>query len=322
MVRASVVILNWNSMRWLDDCLSSVLRDNALKICQVILADNGSTDGSIEHVRKTFPEVTLVEFGRNYGFAEGNNQAVKFTQGEDYLIFVNTDTKAQSGWLTNLIKAADEHPEYQILCSIQIPSQEKNRARVLNAYGIPMSSPYESTLRITDSIFASGAAFLIRRKWLNHIGFLFDAYYSAYAEDLELSLRSVLLGGRIGYVSESRIYHYIGGAGMPLSKASFLATRNILLTYYKLFELENFVRIFIAQFVYIIGRIFARKEQLPITMGMAKGFAEFFSSFPRYLSFRREFLHRKKRDDAFVFSNFLYRNRIESVLFRRGLYGC
>jgi len=84
------------------------------------------------------------------------------------------DTRAEDGWLKNLVKAADEHPEYQILCSIQLPSQEKNRIRTVNVFGDAMPSPYESNSPITDSIFASGACFLVKRKWLNRLGYLFD----------------------------------------------------------------------------------------------------------------------------------------------------
>jgi len=314
--RISVIVLNWNGMKWLQICLSSILSQDAGEDFKVLLVDNGSTDGSVQYVKKSFPSVKVVELGRNYGFAEGNNKALNYAQGE-YLVFVNTDTRADAGWLKSLVRAADGHPEYQILCSIQIPSQEQNRARVLNAYGNPMPSPYESELAITGSLFASGACFLIRRSWLNNVGGLFDPHYCYYAEDLELSLRTILLGGRIGYVKDSRIYHYGGGASLPPPIASYFSTRNILLTYYRLFELRNFVKILFVRVVYIATRLFARKQQLSNTIGMMKGVIGFFSNFHHYINNRKTFLVKKKRGDEFVFERLLYRGGVEKIVLRR-----
>lgn len=317
--KVSVIILNWNSKKWLGNCLTSILEQSFAEDIEVLLVDNGSIDDSVMYVRHRFPQVKIIELGENLGFAEGNNRALKYAQGE-YLLFVNTDTEAEEGWLRNLVNAADRHPEYQILCSIQIPSQGQNRARVLNAYGNPMPSPYESELAITDSLFASGACFLIRRKWLDHVGGLFDPHYCYYAEDLELSLRTILLGGQIAYVKNSRIYHYGGGASLSSPVASYFSTRNILLTYYRLFELRNFVKILSVRVVYIIMRLFARKQQLLNTVGMVKGVIGFLFDFRRYINDRRTFLIKKKRDDAFILERLVHTGNMEKMVLRK-LYG-
>jgi len=319
--RTSVVVLNWNGMKWLQICLSSILGQDAGEDFEVLLVDNGSTDESVQYVEKNFPGVKVVELGRNYGFAEGNNKALNYAQGE-YLVFVNTDTKAEAGWLKNLVNAADEHPKHQILCSIQIPSQERNRIRTLNAFGDATLSPYESDSAVTDSVFASGACFLIRRSWLQRLRYLFDPYYVFYAEDIELSLRTVLLGGQIGYVRDSRIAHYIGGAGLLPAKTSFYATRNLLLTYYKLFRLKNFFRVFLVRIAYLAPRFLARRQQLANNIGMVRGTLSFLVTFPYYNRYRRVFAKRKKRDDRFIFERFLYRRRMERLFLKRGVYGC
>ncbi|MCJ7632281.1 glycosyltransferase family 2 protein [Candidatus Bathyarchaeota archaeon] len=318
--RISVIVLNWNGMKWLQICLSSILGQDAGEDFEVLLVDNGSTDGSVRYAEKNFPSAKVVELGRNYGFAEGNNKALNYAQGE-YLVFVNTDTRAEAGWLKNLVNAADEHPEYQILCSIQIPSQERNRIRTLNAFGDATLSPYESDSTVTDSVFASGACFLIRRSWIEKLGYLFDPYYFFYAEDIELSLRTVLLGGQIGYVRDSRIAHYIGGAGLLPAKTSFYATRNLLLTYYKLFRLRNFFRVFLVRIAYLAPRFLARRQQLANNIGMVRGTLSFLATFPYYNRYRRVFAKRKKRDDRFIFERFLYRRRTERLFLKRGIYG-
>jgi hypothetical protein len=318
--RISVIVLNWNGMKWLQICLSSILGQDAGEDFEVLLVDNSSTDGSVRYAEKNFPSAKVVELGRNYGFAEGNNKALNYAQGK-YLVFVNTDTRAEAGWLKNLVNAADEHPEYQILCSIQIPSQERNRIRTLNAFGDATLSPYESDSTVTDSVFASGACFLIRRSWIEKLGYLFDPYYFFYAEDIELSLRTVLLGGQIGYVRDSRIAHYIGGAGLLPAKTSFYATRNLLLTYYKLFRLRNFFRVFLVRIAYLAPRFLARRQQLANNIGMVRGTLSFLATFPYYNRYRRVFAKRKKRDDRFIFERFLYRRRTERLFLKRGIYG-
>lgn len=318
VVRISIIILNWNGWKWLKECLPSILEQRLDEDFEVLLIDNGSTDGSAEYVRRNFPQVKVIALNRNYGFAEGNNRGVKFACG-DYLIFVNMDTKAEDGWLANLVKAADEHPEYQILCSIQLPSQERNRIRILNAYGDATPSPYESDLAITDSIFASGACFLIRRKWLDKLGYLFDPFYFCSAEDIELSLRTILLDGRIGYVRDSRIWHYIGGANFPSAKMAYLSERNLLLTYYKLFALKNFAKIFFVRIMYLTVRLIARRSQLLKTLNMMKGVLGFFASFYRYGAYRKGFAKMKKRDDNYVFKRLIYRGKAERAIIKNFL---
>lgn len=317
--RVSVIVLNWNGMKWLHACLSSILNQDTGEDFEVLLVDNGSTDGSVQYVGESLPNVKIVQLGKNYGFAEGNNKALNYAQG-DYLVFVNTDTKAEAGWLKGLIRAADERPDYQILCSIQLPSQEKNRIRTLNVFGDSTPSPYESNSAVTDSVFASGASFLIKRSWLQKLGYLFDPYYFFYAEDIELSLRTVLLGGKIGYVRDSRIYHCIGGTGLSSAKMSSYATRNLLFTYYKLLHLNNFFRIFLVRIAYLIPRFLVRGQQIANNIGMVSGTLRFLATFPYYKKYRRVFAKQKKRDDKFVFERFLYKRRIEKSFLKKGLY--
>jgi hypothetical protein len=318
--RLSIIIINWNGKNWLKQCLSSILGQNLNEPFEVLLVDNGSVDGSVAYVHESFPKVKIIELDRNYGFAEGNNLAVR-NAGGDYLIFVNNDTKAEEEWLKNLVQAADVHPEFQILCSIQLPSQKENRIVGLDVFGGGRVSQFESFSAITDSIFANGGCFLIRRKWIENLGYLFDSHYFCYAEDVELSLRTIMMGGRIGYVRDSRIQHYKSGSAPPSFPRMYLNTRNLLLTYYKLFTPNGFRRFFLARSIlYSVNSMYAFmvfpkkwRKNIKIVSGVVGGICGFLQDFGRYRDFREEFLKHRLREDEYIFRRLFTNGRLEKL---------
>jgi hypothetical protein len=325
--RVSIIIINWNGQNWLKQCLSSILGQNLDEPFEVLLVDNGSVDSSVSYVHESFPKVKVIELDRNYGFAEGNNVGVRNAVG-DYLIFVNNDTRAEKEWLKNLVQAADIHPEFQILCSIQLPSQKENRTVGLDVFGGGRVSQFESFCAITDSIFANGGCFLIGRKWIENLGYLFDSHYFCYAEDVELSLRTIMMGGRIGYVRDSRIQHYKSGSAPPSFQRMYLNTRNLLLTYYKLFTPNGFRRFFLARSIlYSVNSIYAFmvfpkkwRKNIKIVSGVVGGVCGFLQDFGRYRDFREEFLKHRLRDDEYIFRRLFTNGRLER-LFKKMILG-
>lgn len=319
--RLSIIIINWNGENWLQQCLSSILGQNLDEPFEVLLVDNGSVDSSVEYVHESFPQVKIIELDRNYGFSEGNNLAVRNAVG-DYLIFVNNDTKAEKGWLKNLVQAADIHHEFQILCSIQLPSQKENRIIGLDVLGGGCISQFESFRAITDSIFASGGCFLIRKKWIENLGYLFDSHYFCYAEDVELSLRTIMMGGRIGYVRDSRMQHYKGSSALPSFQRMYLNTRNLLLTYYKLFTPNGFRRFFLARSIFSsVNSIYAFmvfpkkwRKNIKIVSGIVGGVCSFLQDFGRYRDFREGFLKHRLREDEYIFRRLFTSGRLEKLL--------
>lgn len=320
--RVSIIISNYNGKKWLKNCLESLIAQDFHEPFEIILVDDASTDGSAEYVKNYFSQVKVIALDKEQGFTGSNNIGAKHAQGE-YLIFVNPDTKAEEKWLDSLVIAADGNKQYKILCPIQTPRQNMNRPFVLNAFGMSRLSPFESTEEITSSLFAAGGCFLIRKEWLNKLGYLFDPYYFCFAEDVELSLRTILMGGEIGYVKNSRIWHYHGGAGEHRSILwASLILRNSLLTYYKLFKSENFVRMFIAKIFHIMLRFSLQPRRLKENLGLLKGLIMFFAIFRTYRKFNKKFQTLRTRDDRYIFMNFLYEYRIWEILFKKMLYGC
>jgi GT2 family glycosyltransferase len=109
-MKLSIVIICWNDLKVLGDCVASIYRTTVSTEFEVIISDNGSTDGSIEFVRRNFPAVRVVENGENLGFAKGNNRGIRVSKGE-YVLILNPDTIIHEGALDKWIQFADCHQE-------------------------------------------------------------------------------------------------------------------------------------------------------------------------------------------------------------------
>src|SRR5690348_14776640 len=104
MADLAVLVLNWNGRRWLEGCLGAVLADGGAG--EVWVVDNGSRDGSVELVRERFPEVRVLELGRNLGFGAAYNRAIAAC-GAEWVVLLNNDTRVQAGWLDGLCRDAE-----------------------------------------------------------------------------------------------------------------------------------------------------------------------------------------------------------------------
>jgi len=313
----SIVIVNYNGIKWLKNCLDSLYKQNYTNY-EIILVDNCSSDGSCEFVKSSYPDVKLLRLDKNYGFAKANNIALKYTKGE-YLLFLNNDTIVQDGWLERLVKAALENPEYKILASVQLPDQEGGKTRDLMVYfDASLYSPESGTEKnIVDSAFASGACFLIHKDWLKEVGYLFDEFYFMAAEDLDLSLRTLFAGGKIGYVMDSKLIHFVGGSSIRYrSKINRLATRNQVLTAYKLFRNKYFIKILIAKLMHIFVRTFVKAYDLKNNFSMLLGYLESLGILMKYREHKLYITKMKKLSDADVIKNFKYKSHAQRLLYK------
>jgi len=114
----SVVIPNFNGRKLLEDCLKSIQSSviSHRSSIKIIVVDNGSTDGSVEFVKKNFPKVRIIELDKNYGFAKAVNVGINSAKRE-HIALLNNDTKADENWLAELVKAAKENPKISIFAS-------------------------------------------------------------------------------------------------------------------------------------------------------------------------------------------------------------
>ena len=156
-MKLSVVIICWNDLKVITECLESIFGETNHFDFEVIVSDNGSTDGSAEFIRERFPEVHIVENGANLGFAKGNNAGIRVAQGE-YTLILNPDTVILNGALQKLVAFADRHPESGAF-----------GCRVLNPDGSFQNPAHPIP---TVSRYLIGALYL---RWLGHFSRVFDS---------------------------------------------------------------------------------------------------------------------------------------------------
>lgn len=245
--KVAIVILNFNGRRHLQQFLPSVLA-STYPNCEIIVADNASTDDSISFLKQHFPDVRLLQFKTNYGFAEGYNQALREVKAE-YYVLLNSDVEVSPAWIEPIIDLMERDPA-AAACQPKIKSYaEKNKFEYAGAsggwidrFGYPFCrgrvfaiteedrGQYDDTQEI---FWASGAAFFIRAPLFHNIGG-FDGDYFAHAEEIDLCWRLKNAGYKILVRPRSVVYH-VGGGTLSYNTPfkTYLNFRNTLVTILK-----------------------------------------------------------------------------------------
>ena len=214
----------------------------------VIVADNGSTDNSLEVLKTEFPTVKTILLDRNYGFAEGYNRAIDQVNSE-YVVLLNSDVETPGGWLTPLLDYMDAHPE---VAAVQ-PKIRSWRKRAyfehagaaggyLNALGYPYcrgrrvwgveqdKGQYDTVVNID---WTTGACMCVRTQVFKDLGGL-DASFFAHMEEIDLCWRMRNKGWKLACVPQSMVYHLGGGSlSYDNPRKAYLNHRNNLLMIYK-----------------------------------------------------------------------------------------
>jgi len=247
MAKLAIVILNWNGEKMLKEYLPTVLRYSCDE-AKVYVADNASTDGSLEMLRKDFPTCSLIELDRNWGFAEGYNKALAQVDAE-YFLLLNSDIEVTPHWLTPLIEYMDAHTDTAICQPKLLSVFEKNRFEYagacggyLDKYGYPFcrgrvfQTVEEDKGQFNDPaevLWATGAALMIRSKDYWEVGGL-DGRFFAHSEEIDLCWRLRIRGRKVVCLPDSHVYH-VGGGTLPKANPmkTFLNFRNNLTMLYK-----------------------------------------------------------------------------------------
>lgn len=224
MPRVSIIILNWNGRQYLDDCLTS-LEKQTYRDFEVILLDNGSTDGSPEFIKKCYNWVKLLTVHENLGFAGGHGVALAHVSGE-FIVTLNNDTRAEPGWLEELVFVADSHPNSGMVASRTCVYDDSELIDTLGgrvcldgmsrgAFRLKRMSEL-GIARVEEGLYPSPAAALYRRSMIEDVGF-FDEDFFAYAEDTDLGLRCRWAGWECVIATEAIVHHYYSATGGAFS---------------------------------------------------------------------------------------------------------
>lgn len=232
------MIPSWNGLEHLEICLTA-LRCQTFRDFEVIVVDNGSSDGSQGYVRQHFPDVRLLELGENRGFTGACNAGYAVSRG-DYVILLNNDTEAREEWLAAVVDAFRRHPEAGIVASKILLFERRDHLHAAgDTYrvdGIPGNrGVWQEDVgqfdQEEDVFGACGAAAAYRRRMVEEIGFLDDAFFFS-CEDVDIAWRAQLAGWHVRYVPDAVVHHKLKATGGSVT-GSYYDGRNFLYVIWK-----------------------------------------------------------------------------------------
>lgn len=300
----AVVILNWNGREMMRQFLPSVVRFSE-ELADVIVADNASTDGSLEMLAAEFPTVKTIVLDQNYGFAEGYNRALAQV-GHPYLLLLNSDVEVSEGWLRPLLSYMEENKDVAACQPKLLSQREKDMFEYagasggyLDRYGYPFCrgrifhvvekdcGQYDD---IKDVLWATGAALMVRREdWVSSGGL--DGRFFAHMEEIDLCWRLRNRGRRIVCVPQSVAYH-VGGATLDQGnpRKTFLNFRNNLLMLYKNLPERDLSRVLFVRGLldYVAAAMFVVKGEWGSAKAVVRARREFRKLKPEYKASREE----------------------------------
>lgn len=292
-MKLSIVIVNYNVKYFLEQCLHSVLKACRELDTEILIVDNNSVDGSVQMIRKKFPEVHLIENKDNKGFSKANNQAIRKSRGE-YVLLLNPDTLVEDDTLTKIVQYMDKHPEAGGLGVKMLDGKGKflpeskrglpsPSVAFFKIFGLSRLFPkshifgkyhlsYLDKDQIHEIDILAGAFMLLRKKVLDKIGLL-DEEFFMYGEDIDLSYRITQAGYKNIYYPEARIIHYKGESTKKSSINYVFMFYNAMIIFAKKHFSQKNVRsfsiliniaIYFRAFISILIRFFSR-ILLPLT---------------------------------------------------------
>jgi len=318
LAHTAVVILNWNGREFLRKFLPSVLA-HSLDCAEVIVADNASTDSSIEFLQNNFPEVRIITNRTNGGFARGYNEALAEVEA-DYYILLNSDIEVTPNWIQPVIDMM-ENDKSIAACQPKLRSYHDRTkfeyagaaGGFIDEYGYPFCrgrifqhletdhGQYDDALEI---FWATGACMFVRADLYKKLGG-FDEDFFAHMEEIDFCWRLKNSGYKIMYCPDSVVFH-VGGGTLPKksSQKTYLNFRNNLSLLYKNLPSHLLLPVFSVRFP--LDGIAAFKFLLD------GGFRDFYAVLRAHLYFYRHFtdIRRKRRQLKQNMVHGIYRNNL------------
>lgn len=295
-MKVAVVVPSWNGADLLPACLDSLLGQQDPP-AEIIVVDNGSTDGSPELVERDYPGVVLLRQHTNLGFAGGVNVGIHHALAYDarYVALFNNDAVAQPGWLQALIDEAEAHPEAGMVTSRLVSGDGTTIDSTGDFYswwGYPFprgrGEPNEPTrYPEAEEVFAaSGGATLYRAEMLRQVG-LFDEAFFAYYEDVDLSFRAQLAGWKVRYTPTAVAWHHQGSTSSRVAGFHrFHTVKNFVFLYTKNMPGRLWLR-YLPRFLAGFAMLCAGTLRMGLPGALGKALGQIAASTPRMLGARR-----------------------------------
>jgi GT2 family glycosyltransferase len=258
----SIVILNYNGRKFVDNCFSSLAKLSYPKDrYEVIVVDNDSSDGSVEYIQRRFGWVKIVRLNKNYGFAGGNNIGINYANG-DYVVFLNNDVIVDQNWLIELVKYVKIYPDAMVTSKAlllekpHIINHDGSKATLIGKgfcinFGKENRVPQNPSPKFVVQPY--GASMMVKKAIFEEIG-MFDEDYFISLEDLDIGLRMWLFGYRVAYVPASIFYHFVGASGGEGSYLSetliYHSTKNSYMNILKYFDFPHITQGILLSLIY------------------------------------------------------------------------
>ncbi|MCL5986663.1 MAG: glycosyltransferase [Actinobacteria bacterium] len=336
----SVIIPNFNGRDYLDECLKSIFSARyPHEKLEVIVVDNASTDGSIDFVKKEFPDVKIIANDKNMGFAPAINIGAGSSKGE-CLVIMNNDLRVHEDWLIELVAAISSGGEVGCAGSLVLNRDGDKidfAGGVVNFEGKGFQIGYDEKVddylsKLSNSpypryLFVNGSSFIVRSSLFDEVGGM-DEDFFAYYDDIDFGWRIWLAGYCVVLAPKSVVYHRHHGTSDRFAhpKIRYLMEKNSLSTIYKNYSDENLGKVMFAALLNIVNRIVhdRRAEVNDFLIGTkeredqknksyvltAEEFSSlaaisgFLQNLPGEMEKRGSIQASRKRDDGFIFSLF------------------
>jgi len=284
-MKISIIIVSWNVRRELLECLRSIEENRPFHSFEIIIIDNASTDGTVDAIKRDFPEVKLIINTENRGFAVANNQGVEKAQGE-YILFLNPDTIVHPHSLDGLIKFMDDNKDVGA-CGPKLLNRDGTPQRSVRRFPSFRGALHRHTAfrflgifngqyrkwamkdlnynRQIDVDQVMGAALMIRKSLIEQIGPMDEGFFMYY-EEVDLCYRIKQAGWRITYVPEVEITHLGGRSTGQIPAGKRIMAMTSLIRFFK----KHRGKFATGVFVCIFKPALAVKDLINITTGIAK----------------------------------------------------
>lgn len=281
----SIIILNYNGRQYLNDCLSSVLKQSYNKF-EVILFDNNSADDSIGFIKSNFADSRLkvISSEKNLGFAGGNNEALKHC-ANDIIVLLNNDTVVEPEWLENLAAAVKDGNT--VASSFVITEGIPEKYYITNgSVSYLMYNVMNIFPDIEDEFYPNGCSLIFRK---SEIGIPFDEDYFFYGEDVYLGMKARFKGMKIKFVKSSLVHHKGTGSVTANSFRTFCQERNRFLNLYLFFSFGFILRLLpYITFNHTLKTLLSVFSKKHSTTGILKAYLWFYFHIPLIIKKRKE----------------------------------